>query len=129
MSTIGIVVLIVIALFALFQGTIYLQAKKARGKPVADLGADALDLLEGRGDALIYFYSPNCIPCRAMTPAVDELSNEFDGVIKVDVSQTPEPAIAFQVRATPTLVLIRNGSVADILLGAKNKSQMLQIFT
>ncbi len=128
MNEIGIAVLAVVALFAAFQLGIFLQAKRARGKSLQELDAPAAAVLGDCRDALVYFHSPNCMPCRGMTPAVDEVAADHPGrVFKVDVTENPAAAVAFRVRATPTLVRIKDGRVDDVFLGAKGKSQVVAL--
>jgi thioredoxin-like negative regulator of GroEL len=78
----------------------------------------------GEGDRMIYFYSPKCGPCRSMTPIVDQLSAQHDCVFKVDILQHRETALAFNIRATPTTILVKDNRVLDVALGAKTQAQL-----
>ncbi len=130
MNEIGIAVLAVLALFAAFQLAIFLQAKRARGKRLDELDAPAAAVLGDCRDALIYFHSPSCMPCRGMSPGVDAVAAANPGrVFKVDVTDNPAAAVAFRVRATPTLVRVRDGRVDDVYLGAKNQSQVAALLS
>lgn len=54
---------------------------------------------------LLKFYSPSCMPCKAMTEILEQLSFETDLNIKpVDISEDIDTAIQWQVRTVPTLV-------------------------
>ena len=96
MDKLGIAVLIVIAVMAAFQGITWILARKAKGRLISELDPSAAGLLNGREHALVYFYSPSCLPCRSMTPVIDELIEKYpERVIKVDVNDSPEEAAAF----------------------------------
>lgn len=74
---------------------------------------------------LIDFWAEWCGPCRMIAPIVEELSNEFDGKLKVgklDVDQNQQTAIKFGVRSIPTVLLFKDGEVKDTIIGAVPKS-------
>lgn len=122
-NEIGVAVLVVIAVVAAFQVLTVVRAKRMRGRPIDQLPPAAAALLDGRGDVLVYFYSPTCAPCRAMTPAVDAVAADHPRrIVKVDVSTQPDAAVAFGLRATPTLVRVRGGRIDNVYLGAKDRA-------
>jgi thioredoxin 1 len=59
-----------------------------------------------------------------MTPIIDKLSEQYAQVFKVNVQQDLETARAFRIRATPTTVLVKDGKLLDIALGAKRQAQL-----
>ena len=69
------------------------------------------------GNALLFFHSPTCAPCKAMRPSVEELAAERADVRLVDVTREPQVARAFQVMATPTTIVVRDGVVAEVRIG------------
>ena len=70
------------------------------------------------GDALYFFHSPTCAPCRAMEPAVHALAERDPRVHSIDVTQRLELARAFGVMATPTTISVKGGVVKQVRLGA-----------
>lgn len=89
------------------------------------IGRDAGGLVpEGAEQGLVYFFSPTCGPCRAMTPVIRALSAEDPRVRAVDVSREPEVALRYGVLGTPTVVVVREGKVADVLVGARSEAQL-----
>jgi thioredoxin 1 len=71
------------------------------------------------------FWAEWCGPCRMIGPALEELSNAYAGrvkVAKVNVDENPEIAARYGVRSIPTLAIVKNGSVADIKVGAAPKA-------
>ena len=77
---------------------------------------------------LIDFWATWCGPCRMMAPIVEELAEELDGrlkVAKVNVDEEGELAAAFGIVSIPTLVLMKDGQVADTLVGYRPKEAVL----
>lgn len=78
---------------------------------------------------LIDFWAAWCGPCRMMAPVVDEIAEECPDVkvCKVNVDEQPELAGQFNVMSIPTLVVMKNGKIADQAVGARPKSQILSM--
>ena len=93
---------------------------------VTDSSFDA----EVRGAALpvvVDFWAVWCGPCRQIGPALEELSEEYDGrvkFVKVDIDQNPESPSQLGVRGIPALFLFRDGNVVSNLTGAKPKAAL-----
>ena len=70
---------------------------------------------------LVDMWATWCQPCRAVSPALEQLARELAGqikLVKVDVDQAPKLAERFAVQAVPTLMLIRDGHVEGRQAGA-----------
>lgn len=68
-----------------------------------------------------------CGPCRALAPVIDELSRQYEGkaaIGKVDADENPEICEKFGVRNLPTILFIKNGEVADKVVGALAKNAL-----
>lgn len=76
---------------------------------------------------VVDFWAEWCGPCRLIGPAIEEMANDYDGkalVGKVNVDHNPGVAAQFGVRNIPTVLFIKNGSVADKSVGAVPKAQL-----
>jgi thioredoxin 1 len=65
-----------------------------------------------------------CYPCKMVAPIVEELAAEYKGRVvfgKLNVDENPATAEAFDVMAIPTLLVFRDGKLADRIVGALPK--------
>jgi thioredoxin 1 len=82
------------------------------------------DVLDSAQPVLVDFWAPWCGPCRMLAPTVEEIANEYAGKVrvgKVNTEVARKSAIDYRVQALPTLLLFKNGQVADTLMGAVPK--------
>ena len=73
------------------------------------------------------FYSDFCVPCKKLSPILGDLEDQYGDQLtvgKINVSYETELAHEYEVKATPTLLFIRNGQVADRLEGAVKKAEL-----
>ena len=85
------------------------------------------EVLNSEKPVLLDFWAPWCGPCRMVTPIVDEIAAERGDIKvgKVNVDEEPELAGQFGVLSIPTLVVMKGGKVANQMVGARPKSQIL----
>ncbi|MCT8998175.1 thioredoxin [Chelativorans intermedius] len=83
------------------------------------------DVLQASEPVVVDFWAEWCGPCKMIAPALEEISAELNGKIKVaklNIDENPELAAQYGVRSIPTLMLFKNGEVADMKVGAAPKT-------
>ena len=76
---------------------------------------------------LVDFWAEWCGPCKMIAPVVEELAQEYDGQMefcKLDVDSNPNTAMTYGVRSIPTLLIFRDGSPVDQVVGAVPKGAL-----
>ncbi len=79
------------------------------------------------GVVLVDFWAEWCGPCRRLAPTVDALASDFDGravVAKLNVDENPSVAGRFQIRGIPTLLIFKDGELADTIVGLASKEDL-----
>jgi thioredoxin 2 len=90
---------------------------------IADAGDDDFaEVVEKAAiPVLVDMWAPWCGPCRMVSPVLEQLAAEFAGrikLVKVNVDDTPRLSQRFEVRAVPTLLVMRGGEVVARQAGA-----------
>lgn len=99
--------------------------------PVSPLGASAFQarVLESPIPVVVDFYAPWCGPCKRLAPSLVKLAEAYAGRVlfmKVDVDREPDLAARFGITAVPTLLLFREGAVAEVVAGAVGEQHLRQ---
>ena len=79
---------------------------------------------------LVDFYADWCGPCKMMSPIIDEIAKEAGEEVKVcklNVDEAQDIAIEFNVMSIPTLIIFKNGEVANTLIGLQSKSEVINL--
>ena len=85
------------------------------------------DVLEAAEPVVVDFWAEWCGPCKMISPALEEIATEMGGKVKVaklNIDENPELAAQYGVRSIPTLMLFKDGEVADMKVGAAPKTAL-----
>lgn len=94
-----------------------------------DAGAFEEEVLNSDIPVLVDFYAEWCGPCKMLAPIVDQVADELEGEIKVcklNVDEAQDVASKFNIMSIPNLLLFKNGEVADQMVGAMPKEQLIE---
>lgn len=85
------------------------------------------EVMESDKPVLLDFWASWCGPCRMVSPVLDEIAKETPSIKvgKVNVDEQRELASAFHILSIPTLVVMKNGKIANQAMGARPKQQIL----
>jgi len=82
------------------------------------------EVLSSSKPIMVDFWAEWCGPCRAVSPILDQIATEHAekiDVVKLNVDDNPETAMAYQITSIPTMKVFRGGEVVKTVIGAKPK--------
>ena len=94
-------------------------------KEFTDDNFDA-EVLKSSQPVLVDFWAEWCMPCRMLAPTIDKIAESYAGKVKVgkvDTDSNREVAIKYQISAIPTVILFKNGQVAQKFVGLKQERE------
>jgi thioredoxin 1 len=77
-----------------------------------------------KGKSLMVFKSPTCGPCKIMSPIFESLKYPNMPIYMVDTSKNPQIASRFNIGSVPCMIILENGEIMDMKVGAVPKRQL-----
>ena len=82
------------------------------------------EVLQSDKPVLVDFWAEWCMPCRMLTPTIEKLAKDYSGKVKVgklDTDANRDVAMKYSISAIPTVILFRNGQVAQKFVGLRQE--------
>ena len=82
------------------------------------------EVLQSDKPVLVDFWAEWCMPCRMLAPTIDKIAESYSEKVKVgklDTDSNREIAIKYQISAIPTVILFKNGQVAQKFVGLRGE--------
>ena len=90
----------------------------------ADFQAEVLD---GVLPVLVEFYSDSCIPCKQLSPILGGLEDDYEDqikIVKVNVNFDADLAAKYEVAASPTILIFKNGEEVRRVRGLVKRPEL-----
>lgn len=87
------------------------------------------NVLNSKKTVLLDFWADWCMPCRRLSPVIEEIAEENPEIFvgKINVDEQPELAARFSVMSIPSLFVFKNGEVTNRSVGVIPKAEILEL--
>ncbi len=82
-----------------------------------------------KGVTVVDCYADWCMPCKVLSPVINEIADELAGSVKVcklDVDANKSTAAKLGIRSIPTILIYKDGKPEQKINGVKTKSGLLK---
>lgn len=89
------------------------------------------EVLQSELPVLVDFWAEWCVPCRMLSPLVEQVAEEYGDKLKVaklNVDECPETSSKYMVQSIPTLMVFHKGEIADHKVGVVPKQTIVEMF-
>ncbi|HEV7301379.1 MAG TPA: thioredoxin [Tepidisphaeraceae bacterium] len=87
------------------------------------------EVLQSSQPVLVDFWAEWCQPCRMLAPTIEKIAKDFAGKVKVgkvDTDANRDIAMKYRINAIPTVILFKDGQVAQTFVGLRKEADFKQ---
>ena len=121
------IVLVIVGFFVFMRILVWVNGKIKKGKKIPSFSGEIGQRIQKGDKLLLYFYTPSCGACKAMTPVVDEMIKEKNNVYKINLAKDYNIGKIFGIMGTPATVVVNESKIDQFILGARSKTFLLGI--
>lgn len=88
------------------------------------------EILKNNALVLVDFYASWCMPCKMLSPVIEEIAKEYEGkvvVCKIDIDENEELANEYNIMSVPTVIIFKNNENVEEIIGLNNKSKYTRV--
>jgi Thioredoxin domain-containing protein len=105
-------------LFLLMQTAVVRSSKKMKGNKITGLTGRLKELEKKGSKGIVYFFSPSCHACKSITPVIQSMKLGHKNIFDINVADNFDTAKIFGIKATPTTIMVKDGVISDVIIGA-----------
>lgn len=86
------------------------------------------EVLKSKKKVIVDFYANWCMPCKMMSPKLDEISEELGDsikVVKINLDENINLADKYEVMSIPTIMIFNNGEIIETFIGVTDKAKII----
>ena len=103
------------------------KGKSDPNKPVEVTDATFKEVIQNHPLVVVDCWAPWCTPCHMVAPVIEEMARDYAGRIlfgKLNVDVNQEVAMQYRIMSIPTLLVFKNGKLADRVIGAMPRKML-----